>query len=294
MNARWTPMAPLLAVGVLVSACSPAIASPSTTHTASHAAPESPSVPSSPSAPEGPSAPAGSTTEPAESLVEVAVDVLTIGPPPGGVADQGIAVLAGAVAEGTRLWILEEGDGVMLVAALGFFEDEMPIGWAPASEAGAPTVRPVDLACPLPPLTVEQLAGLGSMGGLACYGDASIGLIGFSPVGCGVGGSPRTGEPDWLNGTWSGISIGNEEPMPPDFEVAHGITGHVPPGAEVPGGCGEAGWYRYAGHFDDPASLTCRTEIAEAQVIVVEPVVSQLICRDKLVLESGARLPGAP
>jgi hypothetical protein len=241
-----------------------------------------------------PSAPAGLTTEPSESLVEVAVDVLAIGPPPDGVADQGIAVLGGTVPEGTRLWILDEGDDVMLVAALGFFENEMPIGWAPTTEGGAPTVRSVDLACPLPPLTVAQLAGLGPLGGLACYGDASIALIGFSPVGCGVGGSPRTGEPDWLNGTWSGLSIGNEEPMPPDFEVAHGITGHVPPGAEVPGGCGEAGWYRYAGHFDDPASLTCRTEIAEAQLIVVEPVVSQLICRDKLVLESGARLAAAP
>jgi hypothetical protein len=130
---------------------------------------------------------------------------------------------------------------------------------------------------------------------LACYGSGRIALIGFTPLGCGAGGSPRAGTPEWLNGTWTGIGIGNREPVPPDFEVEFGTTAKAAPGGRVPGGCDAPGWYRFTGHFDDPASATCRTEYADgAAAIVVEPHISELFCRGNLVLESAVRLPGEP
>jgi hypothetical protein len=79
--------------------------------------------------------------------------------------------------------------------------------------------------------------------------------------------------------------------MPPDFEVEFGISTRTARGAQVPGGCGEPGWYRFTGHFDDPAAATCRTEVADVRPIFVEPAVSQLLCRGNLVLESAVRLP---
>jgi hypothetical protein len=78
--------------------------------------------------------------------------------------------------------------------------------------------------------------------------------------------------------------------MPPDFEVEFGISAKIAPGSKVPGGCGEPGWYRFTGHFDDPASAMCRTQVADARPIFVEPAVSQLLCRGNLVLEAAVRL----
>lgn len=232
------------------------------------------------------------TTDPASELVEVAVDSLAIEPMPDGIAGPDVRVLPATVPIGTRLWILDEIDGWMLVVALDQgFEEVTPIGWVVTQRDGSQTTGAVDLACPPPQLTVPDLVNLGSLGGLACYASRQVELVGFTPLGCGAGGSPRSGTPEWLNGTWTGTSIGNREPMPPDFEVEFGISAKTAPGARVPDGCGEPGWYRFTGHFDDSASATCRTVVADVRPIFIEPAVSQLLCRGKLVLDSAVRLP---
>jgi hypothetical protein len=96
----------------------------------------------------------------------------------------------------------------------------------------------------------------------------------------------RTGTPDWLNGTWSGTTIGDREPAPPDYEVEGFLHARAAPGSASLGGCGDPGWRRFLGHFDDPASQTCRTETADATGVihVVDPRLSELLCRSELVL----------
>jgi hypothetical protein len=228
--------------------------------------------------------------------VEVTVAALAIGPAPNHIGEPQVRVLPATVPAGTRLWVIDETDEWMLVVALEQgLEEATPIGWAATQLDGAPSVGPVDLACPPPQLAVPDLVALGALGGLACYGNREVELIGFSPVGCGIGGSPRTGLPEWLNGTWTGVNIGNREPVPPDFEVDFAIRAQAAPGSGISDGCGEPGWYRYIGHFDDPASETCLTQSAVgAASVVVEPQVSRLLCRANLVLEASARLPGPP
>lgn len=236
------------------------------------------------------------TTPAARELVEVAVDELAIGSAPEGIAEPDVRVQPATVRDGTRLWVLDETDGWMLVVALAEgLEETTPIGWVASEVGGERTVRPVGLACPASPVTVEQLLALGSFGGLACFEDRSIDVLGYVPAGCGIGGSPRVGSPEWLNGTWSSYVIGADAPMPPEVEVGVVIGARAAPESTLPSPCGAPGWYRFSGHFDDPASATCRTESVDGLVaIVVEPHVSELLCRDNLVLDSAVRLAGRP
>jgi hypothetical protein len=141
-------------------------------------------------------------------------------------------------------------------------------------------------------MPVAQLVGLGMFGGLACYGSGPISVDGFSPTACGIGGSPRTGTPDWLNGTWSGTTIGDREPEPPDYEVEHVVHARAAPGSTSLGGCGDPGWRRFLGHFDDPASELCRTQTSDAAgaMHVVDPRLSELLCRSELVLTDAIQI----
>lgn len=101
--------------------------------------------------------------------------------------------------------------------------------------------------------------------------------------------------PDWLNGTWSALGIGDAEPRPPDFEAGSEIYAQAAPTGAVQEGCGRAGWHRFLGHFDDPASVTCRTETSDgAGIVSLDPRLSQLLCRASLVLTDAKPLAGSP
>jgi hypothetical protein len=235
-------------------------------------------------------------TAPAPELVEIAVDGLSIGHAPEGLDLPDISITPRNVPAGIRAWVLESVDDWNLLVTMPLPDDVLttPIGWAPAELDGAPTLRPVDLVCPPPQLMVPQLASLGWLGGLACYGNGVVELIGFTPVGCGIGSSPVTGTPEWLNGTWTSIAIGDQEPLPPDYEVDIAVSARAAPGVPMDL-CGAAGWYRFRGHFDDPASGTCRTEESVgAAIIVEEPRVSEVLCRAELVLDAKVRLANRP
>lgn len=235
---------------------------------------------------------------PTANLRTVAVDVLEVGPAPDDRADA-VSVAPGVLAQGDAVWVLETADDGWSLVTGGTSLDEatMPLGWVPDALDGEPTLAPADVTCSNPPLSVAQLVGLGRFGGLACFGTGPVTLVGFTPLGCGIGGSPRTGTPDWLNGTWSGIGIGSEEPQPPDFDVAAAISARAAPdlGLEP---CGSVpGWYRFTGHFDDAASSICRTETTTpdgTRTIEVEPLLSELLCRTQLVLTDAEPLRDSP
>lgn len=272
----------LAAVLALISAC--AIDSPSDDGTTTSAAPDR-----SPGAP---------MPSPAAELREVAAESLEPGEPPAGIADI-VSITPGAISRGEQVWVLEtvdvDGDDWHLVAIDRLMDEfNLPYGWIPAIADGSPTLVQTDIACPAPPLPVGAVTELGRYGGLACFGSANIEIVGFTPLGCGAGGSPRSGTPEWLNGTWTAVGIGNREPLPPDFEVEHAVLARAEPGPVVPAGCGTPGWYRFTGHFDDPAAATCRTQLSESPVVVLDPRLSGLICRSQFVITSAEALPREP
>ncbi|MGI8659407.1 MAG: hypothetical protein ACR2K4_11685 [Candidatus Limnocylindria bacterium] len=231
-------------------------------------------------------------------LASIAVESVSVGAR--GEEDDPTGLQPAELRRGELVWIVdrieEGGDAWLLVAAAQDFDEfAMPFGWLPERQTSEPTLANADLECPRPPLSVAQAEHLGRFGGLACYGDTTVELIGFTPLGCGAGGSPRTGTPEWLNGTWSVLGIGDAEPQPPDFEVGLAIYARAAPAGAVHGGCGPAGWYRFLGHFDDPASVTCRTETSDgAGVVRLDPRLSQLLCRASLVLTDALPLAGPP
>jgi hypothetical protein len=244
------------------------------------------------SAPATPASPA-----PDAALRVVAVSSLEVADLAG--AEGVVRVTPATLHRGERVWVLEsaELDGRthhLVVADRLAEEAALPFGWVPDTVGGVATLAAVTEAGPASPVSVAAAASLGLFGGLACYGAEPIELIGFTPVACGAGGSPRTGTPEWLNGTWTSVVIGSAEPTPPDFAVPATFAARAAPDAEVPAGCGSPGWYRFRGHFDDPASATCRTEtVVGLQSVVVEAHVSELVCRTRLVL-TGATACAAP
>jgi hypothetical protein len=166
----------------------------------------------------------------------------------------------------------------------------------PVAIDGTPTLREPDLGCPPRSTTVQELAALAPLGRLACFGAEQTDFVGFTPIGCGAGGSPRTGMPDWLNGTWSGIGIGSAEAAPPDFAVDASIVARAAPGLAIEQ-CGSPGWYRFVGHFDDRAAATCRTETTTPngdQAVTVEPILSELLCRAQLVITEAVAVQPPP
>jgi hypothetical protein len=260
-------ISPILGAALLALACTPASPTAST---------------ASPSLPPESAAPAAV----AAAYRQVAADQLTVAASRAG-DEPDAALTPGTVSAGQAVWVLETAGGWHLVVAEGPRDElTIPFGWVPAQVDGADTLEPVGISCPASPMPVAQLVGLGMFGGLACYGSEPIAVDGFTPVACGIGGSPRTGTPDWLNGTWSGTTIGDREPAPPDYEVEGFLHARAAPGSASLGGCGDPGWRRFLGHFDDPASQTCRTETADATGVmhVVDPRLSELLCRSELVL----------
>ncbi len=266
-------------MSTLIGACS----APTTTETAGASAPDATSVPDA--------------VAPSAELVRV-TRAISIGLRDDFAGEQGL--LPADLQEGDMVWIIERaevsGQAWYLVAA-NHAEGEfaMPFGWMPAMLEGRPTVEPSGLECPRIPLTVPAAAGLGTFGGLACYGDEPVQLVGFTPIACGIGSSPRVGVPDWLNGTWTIVGIGDVPPQPPDFTVGATVSARAAPGAPIDGQCGTPGWYRFLGHFDDPAAPTCRTEMHDAGgMIRTDPRLSQLLCRASLVLTDSMPINGPP
>lgn len=138
------------------------------------------------------------------------------------------------------------------VAADGFdwyqvmpFDGIAPSGWVAAADRdGTPWLVRASLACPEPPLNGQALLDLSSLGGLVCYRDREIQLVG--DVTCENADVDRVfGGPEWLHsGRYCQLDLGGETR---EF-FDGGIEGL---------GLPTRGRARVTGHFDDPAALTC-------------------------------------
>lgn len=241
-----------------------------------------------------PSPPAAPAAGPAPELRVVAVDGVTVGDAPPG-ADP-LEAVPTELRRGELVWVLDtaEVDGrerVLVVADRDVPELETPFGWIPSATDGEPTLAAAGVACPAPQLLIADVIRLGRFGGLACFGGNPIQLSGIAPMGCGIGGSPRVGEPDWLNGTWSGVSIGDAPPQA-GAEVPF-VTARAAPDVGPLGDCGEPARYRFIAHFDDPASDSCRTtEETQAGAVLLDERLSVLLCRTRLVITEAQPLAG--
>ena len=125
------------------------------------------------------------------------------------------------------------------------FDGIAPTGWvAAAARDGTPWLAPASQACPEPPLDGQAILDLSSYGGLVCYGDREIQLVG--DITCAIGDVDRViAGPEWLRSDrYCQIDLGGEA-----REFFDG-------GIE---GLGLPSRFRalVTGHFDDPEAQTC-------------------------------------
>ena len=173
-----------------------------------------------------------------------------------------------------------------------------PFGWvASASRGGEPWLVGLDLACPSPPVTIEQLATMFVLERVACFGDTPLSFEAYAwsrmladwPMGW-------WGTPAWLlplvhqefvgdYGHWLAVVYA---PASNIVRTADGYVGD-PPGNGIR--------YRITGHFDDPASVSRR-------VGGIDPVtgsrheyardLARLDCRAQFVITDREPLEGVP
>jgi hypothetical protein len=125
------------------------------------------------------------------------------------------------------------------------FDGIAPTGWvAAAAKDGTPWLAPASLACPESPLDAQAILDLSSLGGLVCYGDREIQLVG--DITCENADVDRVfGGPEWLgSGHYCQLDLGGETR---EF-FDGGIEGL---------GLPTRGRALVTGHFDDPEALTC-------------------------------------
>ncbi len=183
-----------------------------------------------------------------------------------------------------------------------FYDGDPLIGWvAAASRAGEPWLAGRAPVCPTLPLELERLPRMTGLEKLACFGsrpitvDSDMGQ--WSDM---FGPSYPWGTPDWLNGL---VGFGTDaflmgsEPGPPWARNVRfsldSVTSESDPA--MPGEYGDVG-YRVTGHFDDPASRTCRggmedSEAAGEPVRTESPIEEQVLgCRTHFVVTKALGL----
>ncbi len=181
--------------------------------------------------------------------------------------------------------------------AVGPYRDE-PFGWvASASRGGEPWLVGLDLACPSPPVTIEQLAAMFDLERVACFGDTSLSFEAYAwsmlladlPMGW-------WGTPAWLNplvhtrfveGGFGHQMAVVYDPRANIAETADEYVGDYPPGNGIR--------YRITGHFDDPGSASCRgggTDPVTGSRYENPPELMRLLCRAEFVVTARERLGG--
>jgi len=123
-------------------------------------------------------------------------------------------------------------------------------------------------------------------GGLACYGDQTLGFRAFVAAPEGLGGArPYSITPGWLVSESSFVTPSDKEIEPgllegPWFAVA------VPPRLEDRFSSRSRRWVQIRGHFDDPAAVGCRVDGDQTQPGVPSDAEAVEICRTSFVTES--------
>lgn len=213
------------------------------------AAPSSPAITDSPpgtssSAP-GSEPTAALTAIAIDSAVRTATDRLRVRSAPGvGAASVKLEPL---LPVRTLLFVIEGpvgADGYAWYHAMPF-DGIAPTGWvAAAAHDGTPWLAPVSLSCPTPPLDGQAILDLSTFGGLICFGNREIQLVG--DVTCELGDVDMVfAGPTWIrHDRHCSIDLGGETRSFFDGGIEGlGLPTH---GRGV-----------VTGHFDDPEARSC-------------------------------------
>ena len=318
MNAKRRAASLLL--GVLLAACAGTPTSPSPAGSSPLIPSPSPVVRPNPTV--TPSSPAAPTTSPSAYATPPSVATITPSPVPtpeptpippiadrpgplrvDGFADVLVTVLAirskpaatdskvlGRLTTGDRVFILkgpveDSGYAWYQVAPRDWETGETPVGWiAAGSRDGEPWLEGRTPDCPPLPVEVGTLAAMTSLERLSCFGSRDLTFnVGIGEWADDFGPTHPWGMPDWLNPIGAGRSIGGLG----DVAFAPGLE--LP--SELPGEEESDLGYRVRGHFDDPASSTCRSGTVEwndetnTETRHKDPAVeSVLACRTRFVV----------
>jgi hypothetical protein len=164
--------------------------------------------------------------------------------------------------------------------------------WLPATNDNRPLVEVVDLACPSDLgglLAVTDLLDMQPAERMLCFGDTELTI---DPVTVVLAepwaGDEMQGTPEWLakNTLWRVFGSGGQDGVDGALPVA--ISPSL--GDSLPTGT----WLSIRGHFDDPASPTCRREPPETWGDYLEtPEMQVLLCRENFVI-TGFEPTSAP
>lgn len=167
---------------------------------------------------------------------------------------------------------------------------ERPAAWValPADVAAppappAPIVRPAGW-CPPQPVDLAAILSLGSADRLRCFGSRPLSLSAFLANPGGFGGTfVGTTFPSWLTGGGLGFATAFLAPLAGPWRRTESLPAFARPtvaGASPPP---SGRWVTVIGHFDDPASTTCRiTKLDGSPLVPVATAVAQ--CRRSFVL----------
>jgi hypothetical protein len=166
------------------------------------------------------------------------------------------------------------------------YPSEVP--WIPSSDGVRPLVRIIEPDCPDDP-SVLDLVGLEPLERVRCYGDHDITLdsaIAILAADEGDLGSVD-GEPAWLAKYSLWRLYGPDGPDGLDGALPIAIDPSL--GDSIRTGTP----IRVIGHFDDPASATCRRTVPEEWGWQESPEIQRLRCRELFVV-TGTETRGAP
>ena len=196
----------------------------------------------------------------------------------------------GRLTTGDRVFILKgpvEGSGFAWyqVAPRDWESGEKPVGWiAAGSRDGEPWLEGRTPDCPPLPVEIGTLAAMTSFERLSCFESRDLTFnAGIGEWADDFGPTHPWGTPDWLDPIGAGRSIGDlgDVAFAPGLE----LRGELPGDEESDLG------YRVRGHFDDPASSTCRSGTVEwndetnTETRHKDPAVqSVLACRTRFVV----------
>lgn len=154
--------------------------------------------------------------------------------------------------------------------------------WLPSTDGIRPLVRIVEPACPTGTPGVIDLVSMQPLERIACFGNRDLTL---DPATARLaeddGGLGQVqGTPDWLAPYSLWRLYGADGP--------DGLDGSLP--IAIDPALGDAipqdGWLRVTGHFDDPASATCRLTFPEESRSGETPEVQRHRCRELFVVTS--------
>jgi hypothetical protein len=166
-----------------------------------------------------------------------------------------------------------------------------PFGWvAAASRDAEPWIEGLDVACPAGPASIAELVRLAPEERLVCYGDAKITFAAWARS-IGIADGPMWGTPGWLVPLRDYRYIGGRTGPVMHVMFAPDSTGPasgLPPLEAEPWGVSDGpSRYRFTGHFDDPASASCRSGFDDPFTGTREEhpaAQSRLTCRMQLVI----------